>query len=192
MERYNDPASIDGEWLIYVVHEDGTLLAHPTAKGRVGENLLGAAGIDLAGNRVGPAILSTNEAGRWFRHAYFVNPENGLCEVTHSWAVRRGDVIIGSGWYHPSEYHSVLPSKCEPAHFTLATVERAIDRYRSEGREAAIAFHSSEQSVDGQWFTLIADAESGEIVAHPDESMVGRKLTDTDLAQGRFGLRLRR
>ena len=177
LERANDPASVDGAWYVYVLSADGTVLAHPTARHLLGESLQGPAGVDLAGRRFGPEFLSVTEAGKWLDAYYFTNPESGACEFKHSWAVRRGDVIIGSGWYEASAQHPLLPSQCEQAHYTVATVESAVTRYRAEGYEAAIAWHSSARSVDGRWYTFIIDAESGALLAHPASSFIGSSLT---------------
>ena len=129
------------------------------------------------GNHHAPEYLEVTEEGRWLSDFYFLNPVSGDCELKHSWAVRRGDVIIGSGWYELPERNSLLPSKCEQAHFTVATVERALERYRAEGYDAAIAHHNSPRSVDGRWYTFILDAESGEVLAHPAASYIGQDLT---------------
>ncbi len=176
IERYSDPANVDGAWYVYVIGEDGTFLAHPTVPTLVGQNVMGRAGVDLAGNRFGPEFMEITEKGGWLNNYYFTNPESGNCENKHSWAVRRNEVIIGSGWYEPPQVSSLLPSKCEPIHFTTATVQRAIERYRAVGREATLAYHSSEKSVDDRWYTFIVDAETGVILAHPLPSFVGYDL----------------
>ncbi len=177
LRKYNDPESVDGQWYVYVIDSDGTFLAHPTTKQLVGRNVRGRAGFDLVGNRFGPEFLEVTEAGRWLKSYYFTNPASGNCEARHSWAVRRGNIIIGSGWHEPPEHHSLLPSKCEQAHFTVATVNRAVERYRAEGYDATIAYHSSPQSVDGRWYTFILDAEKGVVLAHPAAESVGQDLT---------------
>ena len=177
LEKYNDPETVDGEWYIYVMDADTTMLAHPTIKQLVGQRLLGPAGVDRVGNRFGPEFLEVDEAGKWLRPYYFTNPESGDCEIKHSWAVRRGEVIIGSGWYRTPAWHSLLPSKCEQAHFTVATVKRAVERYRAEGLEATLAYHSSAKSVDDRWYTFIVDWETGEILAHPAATFIGQNVT---------------
>ena len=39
----------------------------------------------------------------------------------------------------------------DPAEFTKAFVAQAIDRYEAEGRDAALAYHGTMESVDGEW-----------------------------------------
>ena len=175
LERYNDPESADDDWYIYVLDLEGTVLAHPTIPELRGQNVLGSLGIDISGTRFGPDFLEVSEEGGWITY-YFRNPNGANCELKHSWAVRRGEVIIGSGWYEDAVSHPLLPSKCEPADYTVATVERAVARYRSEGREASISCHSSPESVDGRWYVFIIEAASGTVLAHPATVFVGENL----------------
>ena len=63
------------------------------------------------------------------------------------------------------------------AAYTVATVEQAVARYRSEGREASIAYHSSMESVDGRWYVFILEAATGTVLAHPANVYVGQDLT---------------
>ena len=69
----------------------------------------------------------------------------------------------------------------------MATVERALARYRSEGLEAAVAYHSSTESVDGRWYVFILEAESGRILAHPAEVYIGENLMAGSEAYGDAG-----
>lgn len=180
LKTYNDPESVDGAWYIYVLDADGTILAHPTVKELLGQNIVqGPMGVDLAGRRHGPEYSEVTEEGKWISPFFFYNPVDGSCDLKHAWAVRRGDVIIGSGWYEPSQMSSLLPSKCEQADFTVATVQRAVKHYQAEGRDAAIAYHSSTANIDGRWYTFMIDADTGEVIAHPAASFIGNILTES-------------
>ena len=172
--RYNDPESVDGAWYIYVLDAELTLVAHPDPELR-GQSMFGPVGVDVAGTRFGPGFLKITEKGGWITY-YFRNPSGADCEFKHSWAVRRGEVIIGSGWYESAVSDPAQPSKCGPENYTVATVERALARYRSEGLEAAVAYHSSMESVDGRWYVFILEAESGRILAHPAPVYIGENL----------------
>ncbi len=57
--------------------------------------------------------------------------------------------------------------------FTMAMVQRAIERYERDGRVATFAHHSSVESVDGQWYVFIVD-EEGNTIAHHNPEFVGR------------------
>ena len=47
----------------------------------------------------------------------------------------------------------------DPAAYTQHVVREAIDRYDAEGRKASIAYHSSEESIDGPWYVFLLDEE---------------------------------
>lgn len=66
-------------------------------------------------------------------------------------------------------------SKADRAGYTVATVEKAMRLYDSKGREATLAYYSSPESVDGEWYVVIAD-ESKEIIAHPNPDVLGESL----------------
>ena len=69
------------------------------------------------------------------------------------------------------------PSKAYPASYTQAFVERAIHRYNNDGRQATLDYYNSPQSVDGQWYVFIADADT--MLAHAAvPALVGRSSTD--------------
>ena len=58
-----------------------------------------------------------------------------------------------------------LPSKSDPAAYTQAFVERAIDRYNTQGLQATREHYNSSQSLDEAWYVFIFD-ESDVLVAH--------------------------
>lgn len=58
------------------------------------------------------------------------------------------------------------PTADDPAAFAVALVQAAIDLYKTEGREAMVAYYNDPANVDGQWYVLIADANDL-YVAHP-------------------------
>ena len=133
LKRYNDPESVDGDWYIYVLDLEGTIIAHPTIPELRGQSVLGPVGVDITGVRFGPDLLQVTEEGSWITY-YFRNPNGASCELKHSWAVRPPrEVIIASGWYEDTVPQPPLPSKCELAAYTVATVEQAVARYRAEG-----------------------------------------------------------
>ena len=57
------------------------------------------------------------------------------------------------------------PEKSDPAEYTKAYVQKAIDRYEKDGADAAFAYYNSAASVEGQWYMFIADADD-RMVAH--------------------------
>jgi cytochrome c len=66
-----------------------------------------------------------------------------------------------------------LPARSDPAAYTQAFVERAINRYNTQGLQATLDYYNSPQSVDGPWYVFIFD-ENDVIVAHaPRPAFVG-------------------
>ena len=179
VEKYNDPASVDGAWLITVYDAEGTILAHPTLPELVGQNILGPLGTDVAGVRFGPQFLQVDEGGGWITHHVRV-PDGPACSLQHSWAVRRGDVIMASAWFESAVAHPLLPTKCDPIYYTVATVERAVARYRAEGRAAAFSFHNSLASKDDRWYVFILGTESNDILAHPAPVFIGQDILTSE------------
>ena len=57
--------------------------------------------------------------------------------------------------------------------YTKSLVEKAIRRYDRDGRQAAIEYYSSGESVNGQWYVFIVDG-NGYTIAHPNPEFVGR------------------
>ena len=95
---------------------------------------------------------------------------------------RHDGLLFASGWYIDAD------------EFTRQLVSVAVERFRSGGLEAtvayfaspgsvlaglesAIAYYNQAQTVDGKWSAFIAD-ESGKIVAHSDPTMIGVDLQE--------------
>ncbi len=65
-----------------------------------------------------------------------------------------------------------IPTKNEPAAYTQSFVQDAIRFYNQEGRQAAIDYYSSPESVDGQWYVFIV-GEDDRTLAHPRNERIG-------------------
>ena len=186
LDYYNSPASVDGEWYVFVFDENGRLAAHPN-KDLLGEDVKGDLGVDSAGYRFGEVFLSTTEEGRWVDYVY-LNPASGEQEYKHSWVVKEDGLIFGSGWYQ------VLPNlaaadKSNPIEYTVSLVEQALRRYAQDGRQATLDYYNSPASVDGDWYVFIIDEED-KLAAHPNKDLLGEDLKGdlgVDIAQYRFG-----
>ncbi len=158
LDYYNTPESVDEEWYVFILDLDGVLVAQPAFPEYVGDNILGPLGTDSTGYVFGPQILAATEEGGWVDYA-FRNPTTEQEGTKHSWVIKRGDLIFGAGWYEPG------PSKSDPAAYTQAFVQQAIDRYERDGRTAAIDYYNTTESVDGHWYVFIID-EANIIVSH--------------------------
>ena len=86
--------------------------------------------------------------------------------------------------------NSRLPAKSDPASYTVAVVQRALDRYENIGAEETIAYYNTPESVDGAWYVFIID-DNDVIVSHgTNPSPVGLNMTGpigVDLNGHRYG-----
>ena len=104
LARYNSPDSMDGTWYVFVLEDrDGALytVAHPSRPDLVGTT---RERIDANGYDYGAAFAAVTESGggEWISYL-FTHPTTRQDEPKHTWAVRRDDLIFGSGWYRGTE-----------------------------------------------------------------------------------------
>ena len=92
---YNAKESVDGQWYVFIVDEDGYTIAHhnPMFRGRDP-----SLRVDAAGYFYGDDLLGATESGRWVDYV-LLNPETGDERQKHTWAVLHDGLIFASGWY---------------------------------------------------------------------------------------------
>ena len=169
LATYNDPASVDGSWYVFIADPDGLVIAHPTTPDNLGKSLLGPLGVDSAGNIFGPALAAAPAEGAWVDYNYF-NPETGDEGVKHTWAVRREGLLFGSGWYEGA------PTDSSPEAQTRGVVRQAVGRIRDDGLEAATRFYNAPASTSGPWYVILLD-DAGVIVSHAaNPALVGKSV----------------
>lgn len=146
LEHYNDTNSSEGQWYVFVVDEDNTIIGHYD-EGARGENLLGDIGTDVTGYNFGKVMAAVDEDEKWMSYMDN-NPATGELDSKHSWVVRHDGLLFGSGWY------------TDPADYTEYLVRQAVDMYQADGREATFDYYNDPSTVDGQWYVYIIDADS--------------------------------
>ena len=181
---YNDPVSVDGQWYAFIVDADGNLIGHATRPDLLGTST--AARRDLNGKAYGTEIVAATAEGHWVDY-HFTYPETGEPEQKHSWVVRHDGLFFGSGWYDPEDPEA--PPKMNRRSYARYLVQQAIDRYDAEGRDYALGYHNSPESVDGQWYVFILTKADGMFVAHPVRpDLLGTDVNDLVAEDGnRFG-----
>ena len=159
LEYYNSPASIDGQWYIFMGDPDsGTLIANAANPALVGKHRTEIVG--PSGYPTGAAVgASADEDGAWFDYT-FTNPATGAVETKHSWLVIHDGLLFGSGWYEDG------PRKTDAPAYTQSFVRQAINLYEALGLGETISFYNTPESVDGQWYAFIVDAETGVTIGH--------------------------
>ena len=97
VDRYSDPASVDGQWYVFIVDAAGTVVAHPD-QSLIGESLHGWVGTDVNGYNFGPEMLAADHTGRWVPYV-FVNPQGdrlgdeGAFELKNAWVKRHDGTV---------------------------------------------------------------------------------------------------
>ena len=166
--HYNTKGSVDGQWYVFMMDEDGTVIAHanPALVGQLASDVLGPNNYPT-----GAAVAaSADENGAWFDYT-FTNPATDSVETKHSWMVIHDGITFGSGWYEEG------PRKTDAPAYTEAVVQQAINLYEAVGLEDTVAYYNTEESVDGQWYAFMID-EDGTLIAHANPALVGQLASD--------------
>ena len=64
--------------------------------------------------------------------------------------------------------------RSDPAAYTKAFVQQAIDRYELSGLEETVEYYNTQESIDGQWYVFIFDIRPVLIADAENPNMVGR------------------
>ena len=166
--HYNTDESVDGQWYVFMIDEDGTLIAHanPALVGQLASDVLGPNNYPT-----GAAVAATaDQDGAWFDYT-FPNLATGTVETKHSWMVIHDGITFGSGWYEEG------PRKTDAPAYTETVVQQAINLYDAVGLEDTVAYYNTEESVDGQWYVFMMD-EDGTVIAHANPALVGQLASD--------------
>ena len=95
IDYYNSTESVDGEWYVFIIDQDGFTISHHNPQFRGRDPSLR---VDATGYFYGDELLGATEEGRWVDYV-ILNPETGENEQKHTWAVRHEGLLFGSGWY---------------------------------------------------------------------------------------------
>ena len=185
---YNHQDSIDGQWYVFIIDSDDTVIGHYDPERR-GLDLNGWVGTDANGYTFGPEMLTVTEDGKWVSYVYR-NPETGDIgsedfgdlQLKNAWVVRHDGMLFGSGWYIDADEHTKSLVAVAVDKFRTAGLAGTIEYFASPqsataGLEETIAYYNNAESIEGQWLAFIADTD-GRIVAHPDPKMLGTNLQD--------------
>ena len=186
LAHYNDPASIDGQWYVFVVDRDDTVIGHYDP-GRRGLDVKGWVGTDVNGYNFGPEMLAATEAGRWVPYVY-VNPAEGtlgdedVFELKNAWVIRHDGLLFGSGWYIDTEEFVPQLISESAEHFRRGGLEAILEFYNdpqgiSAGLVPTAEYYNRTGTLDG-YFTGIIAAPDGEILTHIDSRLIGTDVED--------------
>ena len=175
LEYYNTEESVDDQWYVFIVDDEGYTIAHFNPMFRNRDPSLR---VDATGYFYGDELRAATAEGVWVDYV-LVNPATGDDRQKHTWAVLHDGLIFASGWYEEG------PSKADPPAYTQRFVQQAIERYEETGLEATVEYYNSEESVDGQWYVFIIDSD-GYTIAHFNPMFIGRDPNLRVDATGRF------
>ena len=162
---YNAKESVDGQWYVFIIDENQTIIAHAPNPDLVGKHVSQALGPNSY--PTGSAVAaSANQDGAWFDYTY-PNPASGVVETKHSWVVIHDGITFGSGWYERG------PGKSDAPAYTKALVRQAMNLYVALGLEETVAYYNTQESVDGQWYVFII-GQDGYTIAHHNPQFRGR------------------
>ena len=168
---YNSVVSFEGQWYMFIMDANDLYIVHPVFPHLIGTDIKDV--VDTDGYELGEEIAKATEEGHWVDYLW-PHPFTLQDAQKVAYVVRHDGLIFASGYY-PEE---------EPWVYTQAYVAEAIAYYDREGLEATVAYYNSPESVDGQWFLNMVDADStlltsplfpnqiGQIVEFPDPTLV--------------------
>ena len=96
--HYNDPASIDGQWYVFITDADDIFVAHAPMQELVGTDLKEVMGLD--GSALGAEIAKATGTGHWIEYLW-PNPESGMNQIKRTWAIRHDGYLFAAGYYEP-------------------------------------------------------------------------------------------
>ena len=103
-----------------------------------------------------------------------VSPEPGLSRSEVEEIVRAAMAEPGLSRAEVEETASI-PPKSAPAEYTKFFVETAVSRYDAEGLGATLAYYNNVESIDGQWYLFIVNADD-KVIGHYDTHLLGEDL----------------
>lgn len=160
---YNTLESVDEDWYVFIIDENENTVVNANRPDILGTSP--KTRVDVRGKSYGEELVAATADGVWVDY-YFLNPGTGYEEQKHAWAVKHDGLIFASGWYERAEAE-------DDASYTQSFVHRALQRYDAQGREAALAYFSSPESVQGPWYVFVLD-ENQVTIAHPNPEHIGR------------------
>ncbi len=164
LAHYNSPESADGPWYVFFLEDrDGVIysVANTARPDLVGTTRVR---IDANGYNYDEALAAITEegGGEWVSYL-FTHPETRKDAAKHSWVVRQGDLLIGSGYYTDP------PTKDDPEGYAQRLVGEALRRLDERGVDDTLAHYNNPESADGPWYVFFIEDRDGVLysVAHP-------------------------
>ena len=162
--HYNSQESLDGQFYLFLIGKDDLYLAHPIFPHLIGTDIKDVVGSD--GQELGKEIAQATGEGVWVEYLW-PHPTTRREQQKVTWAVRHDGLIFASGYY-AGEPETGDPAwrDADPREYTVAYVDRAVERYERDGLEAMLNYYNSVASFEGEWY-LFATDENDIYHVHP-------------------------
>ena len=162
--HYNSQDSLDGQFYLFLIGKDDLYLAHPIFPHLIGTDINDVVGSD--GQELGKEIAQATGEGVWVEYLW-PHPTTRREQQKVTWAVRHDGLIFASGYY-AGEPETGEPAwrDADPREYTVAYVDRAVERYERDGLEAMLNYYNSVASFEGEWY-LFATDENDVYHVHP-------------------------
>ena len=169
LDYYNSNESMDGEWHVFILDEEGYIIALAAFPSWVGVH-----DSEFKGRNdypVGQMVIdSATEEG--VQIDYLFDESFGI-GLRHVWAVKHEGLIFGS-----SPWSGGPRPKSDQPLYTQEYIRQAIGLYKASGLDAAVAYYNNPESVDDQSYGFIVD-ETGDVIAHgANQDLVGMAVVD--------------
>ena len=158
---YNSVASFAGQWYMFIMDANDMYIVHPLFSHLIGTDIKEVVGSD--GQELGKEIAAATEEGQWVEYLW-PHPFTLQEAPKVAYVVRHDGLLFASGYY-PEE---------DPRAYTQAYVAAAIAYYDREGLDATVAYYNSAESIDGQWFLSMIDANGTTLTAPLFPSQIGQ------------------
>ena len=151
--HYQSKASIDEELGLYLLLlKDGAVVVNPTfPSGYLGSDYSGAA--DAQETPYGKIISEADEDGVVVEHLRAVREDNFTFRKKTAWAKRADGLVFSAGW---TDMKTDVESTLTPRQKAIGTAIKARARMLRLGRDAAIAYYNTLESIDGEYYVTIA------------------------------------
>ena len=153
--HYNSQDSLDGQFYLFLIGADDIYLAHPIFAHLIGTDIKDVVGSD--GQELGKEIAQATEEGVWVEYLW-PHPVSRREQQKVTWAIRHDGLIFASGYY-AGEPETGDPAwrDADPREYTVAYVDRAIERYEQDGLDAMLNYYNSVASFEGEWYLFATD-----------------------------------
>ena len=179
---YNSRESLEGHFYLFLIGADDIYLAHPIFPHLIGTDIKDVVGSD--GQELGREIAQATEDGIWVEYLW-PNPVTQLEDSKVTWAQRHDGLIFASGYYTGEADTATPPWQgADQREYTVDYVNRAIERYESDGLEAMKAYYNSVAAFEGQWYLFATDANDIYYVHPLLPRLIGTDIKDVVGADG--------